>query len=122
MRRLIVCLLILFASVHAFSQRKLTVQADKIVTQVPSTMWGVFFEDINFAADGGLYAEMVKNGSFEFPLPMMGWDQKMERWDQGRILVINKSDNSTNAKFARVTNSSQDKSSLDHGSEAAESV
>jgi hypothetical protein len=29
-------------------------------------MYGVFFEDINFAADGGLYAELVRNRSFEF--------------------------------------------------------
>ena len=28
-------------------------------------MWGLFFEDINSAADGGLYAEMVQNRSFE---------------------------------------------------------
>ena len=34
---------------------------------VPETMYGIFFEDINFAADGGLYAELVKNRSFEFP-------------------------------------------------------
>ena len=36
-------------------------------------MWGIFFEDINFGADGGLYAEMVKNRGFEFPDPLMGW-------------------------------------------------
>src|SRR5690349_13177349 len=107
MKRQIICLWILCVSICGFSQRKLIVQADKIVTQVPSTMWGVFFEDINFAADGGLYGEIIKNGSFEFPLPMMGWDQKMERWETGRILVINKSDNSANARFARITNSSQ---------------
>ena len=34
---------------------------------------GIFFEDINFAADGGLYAELVKNRSFKFDDPMMGW-------------------------------------------------
>ena len=33
-------------------------------------MWGVFFEDINFGADGGLYAELVKNRGFEFPEPL----------------------------------------------------
>ncbi len=36
-------------------------------------MWGIFFEDINFGADGGLYAELVKNRAFEFPDPLMGW-------------------------------------------------
>ena len=28
---------------------------------------GAFFEDINYGADGGLYAELIKNRSFEFP-------------------------------------------------------
>ena len=37
-------------------------------------MYGLFFEDINYAADGGLYAELVKNRSFEFPNPFTGWD------------------------------------------------
>ena len=35
---------------------------------------GIFFEDINFGADGGLYAEMVENRSFEFPQRLMGWN------------------------------------------------
>lgn len=38
-------------------------------------MYGIFFEDINFATDGGLYAELVKNRSFKFLEPMMGWEQ-----------------------------------------------
>ena len=36
-------------------------------------MYGIFFEDINFGADGGLYAELVKNRSFEFPNSLVGW-------------------------------------------------
>lgn len=40
---------------------------------VQPTMYGIFFEDINFGADGGLYAEMVENRSFEFPDRLMGW-------------------------------------------------
>jgi alpha-L-arabinofuranosidase len=51
----------------------LTVQANKPGAKISPTMWGIFFEDANFAADGGLYAELVKNRSFEFPDPMMGW-------------------------------------------------
>ncbi|HEY1678439.1 MAG TPA: alpha-L-arabinofuranosidase C-terminal domain-containing protein [Candidatus Sulfotelmatobacter sp.] len=41
-------------------------------------MFGIFFEDINFAADGGLYPELVKNRSFEFSEPLMGWHEDME--------------------------------------------
>ena len=29
-------------------------------------LFGIFFEDLNHAADGGLYAELVQNRSFEF--------------------------------------------------------
>lgn len=52
----------------------LTLRADKPGAVIEPTMYGLFFEDINYAADGGLYAEMVKNRSFEFPDPLMGWD------------------------------------------------
>jgi len=41
--------------------------------QIQSSMYGVFFEDINFGADGGLYAELIKNRSFEFENPLGGW-------------------------------------------------
>ena len=36
-------------------------------------MYGLFFEDINFAADGGLYPELVKNKSFETDDQLIGW-------------------------------------------------
>src|SRR6185503_1490728 len=51
----------------------LKVQVDKPGPRINPAMWGIFFEDINLGADGGLYAELVKNRSFEFPDPMMGW-------------------------------------------------
>ena len=35
---------------------------------ISSDLWGIFFEDINYAGDGGLYAEMVQNRSFEYSL------------------------------------------------------
>jgi alpha-N-arabinofuranosidase len=51
----------------------LAVNVDRPGAQINPAMWGVFFEDINFGADGGLYAELVKNRGFEFPEPLMGW-------------------------------------------------
>src|SRR5688500_9514216 len=98
----ILILFILFFT-SAFSQRKLMVYADKPVASVSPTMWGVFFEDINFGADGGLYAELIKNRSFEFPTPLMAWRESRSNYQKGRILIINKSDNSANARFARIT-------------------
>ena len=49
------------------------VQANKLGATIQPTMYGVFFEDINFGADGGLYADLVENRSFEFPQRLMGW-------------------------------------------------
>ncbi|RTQ48158.1 alpha-L-arabinofuranosidase [Hymenobacter gummosus] len=52
----------------------ITVQVDKPGAPVSKTMYGLFFEDINFAADGGLYPELVKNKSFEVPdQALVGW-------------------------------------------------
>lgn len=103
MKNGLVCLLGLVLCLNCFAQRKLTVVADKAIASVAPTMWGVFFEDINFAADGGLYAELVKNRSFEFPTAMMGWRETRVNYQKGRFLIINKSDNTANARFARIT-------------------
>ena len=52
----------------------ITVKTNKPGAPVQRTMYGIFFEDINYAADGGLYAELIKNRSFEFtPDHLMGW-------------------------------------------------
>ena len=40
--------------------------SDKKGVPIQKDMIGLFFEDINYAADGGLYAEMIENRSFEF--------------------------------------------------------
>lgn len=67
---------ILFASaVAAQNEMVLDIDSATPVAKIQPTMYGIFFEDINFAADGGLYAEMVKNRSFEFDQPLMGWTQ-----------------------------------------------
>ena len=51
-------------------------------------MWGVFFEDINFGADGGLYAELVKNRGFEFPVSLMGWAKLATNDSKGKVEVL----------------------------------
>lgn len=52
---------------------RLVVEPNAKGAAVPPTMYGLFFEDINYAADGGLYAEKIKNRSFDFPNPLQGW-------------------------------------------------
>lgn len=51
----------------------LDINTKKVGAAVSPTMYGIFFEDINYAADGGLYGELVKNRSFEFPQALLGW-------------------------------------------------
>ena len=51
----------------------LTVETNRKGASIQSTMYGIFFEDINFGADGGLYAELIKNRSFEFDHAFTGW-------------------------------------------------
>ncbi len=51
----------------------LTVQTDRPGAAINPAMWGIFFEDINFGGDGGLYSQLVKNGAFEFTNMLMGW-------------------------------------------------
>ncbi|BBH71411.1 alpha-N-arabinofuranosidase [Actinoplanes sp. OR16] len=54
-----------------------TITVDPAATgaAIPKSMYGVFFEDINYAADGGLYAELLRNRSFEFnSTDAAGWN------------------------------------------------
>lgn len=53
---------------------EMRVNVKRVGADISPTMYGLFFEDINFAADGGLYAELVKNRSFDFPFALTGWD------------------------------------------------
>lgn len=63
----------LLATSSLGAENDFVVDTKKVGAEIQPTMYGIFFEDINFAADGGLYAEMVKNRSFEFPQHLMGW-------------------------------------------------
>ena len=52
------------------------------VAEVSDTLYGIFFEDINFAADGGLYAELVSNNSFEYFDRDGKIDKHMYSWEK----------------------------------------
>ena len=61
-------------AVTAYAQSNVMhLRVDRPGAEIQPTMYGIFIEDINFAADGGLYAELVKNRSFEFPDHLQGW-------------------------------------------------
>jgi len=99
---------LLFGSFLANAQKTtLEVNTAKTISKIQPTMYGVFFEDINFAADGGLYAEMVKNRSFEFENPLMGWiqpnsDRHSFNKQSGIATTVKVLENKTNPNFCRV--------------------
>src|SRR5260221_1089795 len=77
---------------------------------ISPTMFGIFFEDINFAADGGLYPELLKNRSFEFDQPLTGWHANLNitpkcelGTTQGELNVLTEAPlNKTNTHYLRV--------------------
>lgn len=73
-KRLLSCIIAASSLLGAYAQpHTFDVNTKKVGAAVQPTMYGIFFEDINYAADGGLYGELVKNRSFEFPDALMGW-------------------------------------------------
>jgi alpha-L-arabinofuranosidase len=79
------------------------IQANQPGAKINPAMWGIFFEDINFGADGGLYAELVKNRSFEFPDPLMGWIKISPSLAQGELTIRDDEPFDTNnPHYARI--------------------
>lgn len=91
----------------------LKIQADEEVHEISDLLYGIFFEDINFAADGGLYAEMVQNRSFEFTSLAQG-NEKHSWRDVGEISANVVTDdpegalNCNNTNYMVLTNNTQD--------------
>lgn len=75
---------------------ELVVQTRKAGAPIQNTMYGLFFEDINYAADGGLYAELIKNRSFEFPQNFMGWET------YGNVKLMNDGPFDKNPHYVRL--------------------
>ncbi len=85
-QNLLFLLIIFCLKITAQNPATFTVQTDKIGADVSSNMWGIFFEDINLGADGGMYAELIKNRSFEFTKPMMGWTIRRDK-NSGELII-----------------------------------
>lgn len=96
--------LLFFNSFFLNAQHNLQVNADRAIANISPTMWGLFFEDINLGADGGLYAELIKNRSFEFTKPLMGWSVRHKKPIEGTVLVLNRqTENTANPRFIRIS-------------------
>lgn len=107
MARLSLALLVAapFAGLHAAPPVTLTIQAGKPLHAISPTLYGVFFEDINYAADGGLYAEMLQNRSFEFTDQgtLFGWSMVRRGSPLGNMSIETERPlNTTNTHFLRM--------------------
>ena len=66
-------------------------------------MFGVFFEDINFGGDGGLYPERVRNRSFEFTEPLYGWSKVDQGGAEGELNIRTEGAlNASNPHYLRI--------------------
>jgi alpha-L-arabinofuranosidase len=93
----------LVAALLADATPTVTVQVDQPGAAINPAMWGAFFEDINFGADGGLYAELIKNRGFEFPDPLMGWATLSPSLAKGELTVrTDASFNPANPHYVRL--------------------
>jgi alpha-N-arabinofuranosidase len=81
----------------------LEVQVDSPTHRISPRLYGIFFEDINFGGDGGLSAELIKNGGFEFPQAMMGWREVRSQAAAGSISILRDApQRASNANYLRI--------------------
>jgi alpha-L-arabinofuranosidase len=85
---------LVFCTLTTFAQPTLTIDATTPGVQVSPTLYGIFFEEINRAGDGGLYAEMLQNRSFEDAHIPLAWeldtsDQSRASWSVTRDTPLN---------------------------------
>ena len=71
---------------------------------ISPTLYGLFFEDINHSADGGLYSQLVQNDSFEYEDKMQSWTEvKKGKDSDGQVAISSdKPLNDKNTNFARL--------------------
>ncbi len=87
---------------------KLRILPENEVHDISDILYGVFFEDINFAADAGLYAEKIANRSFEFTA--LAADDELFHWSAvngaGLNVLIDAPDalNRNNTNYLVITN------------------
>ncbi|WP_276485739.1 alpha-L-arabinofuranosidase C-terminal domain-containing protein [Paraflavitalea pollutisoli] len=97
--------LLLVAAIRSNGQAPVAYNVDLTGNRKPiaESLWGIFFEDINRGADGGLNADLVKNGSFEFNDPMMGWKPAAGKAPDGTLVIVNRqAENANNPKYLQI--------------------
>ena len=99
------------------SHYTLTVDAANEVHGISDMLYGIFIEDINFAADGGLYAELIQNRSFEFT--RLAQNNEKHAWSDvgginAEVTVDDKENglNQNNTNYMVMENTSEDKAGI----------
>ena len=105
--------LVLLPTCIQASEVLVDVNVDKPQAELSPVLYGLFYEDINYAADGGLYAELVENRSFEYyPLggqggrlhPLFAWSKVEQDGAAIELAVVNDSPlNDKNTKYLEIT-------------------
>ncbi|MBR3767782.1 MAG: hypothetical protein IKL10_06040 [Clostridia bacterium] len=101
------------------SDYQLNIDPEDEIHDISELLFGIFFEDINFAADGGLYAEMVANRSFEYTElaendELYGWSTVGEA---GNKVIKNDSENylnENNKNFLAIKNNTDGKAGIEN--------
>ncbi len=107
-RRIALCLVFFAAACVLFAADNplAVISADLAAktTEVSPILFGAFFEDINYGADGGLYAEMMQNRSFEYQFGTDGWDIVKSGTSSGARIKVAKTDplNAHNTKYGQL--------------------
>ena len=106
--KLIIALVAILAVLPtAYAIVDIKIDASKPGPVISPFMWGIFFEDINFAADGGISAELIKNRGFEFPDHLMGWKIICPPNSKATVFVTNSTPfNVNNSNYLRISNDS----------------
>lgn len=71
-------LMLLAVSLTLSAKTLVSINVDKPGHSISPYLFGIFFEDINLSADGGLYPELVRNRSFEDAETLQHWTFKSE--------------------------------------------
>lgn len=93
----VLLIVLIISGLKVSNAQNITVDVKKPGAPIQKTMYGIFFEDINYGADGGLYAEKIKNRSFDFPQNLMGWNVF------GKVIVKNDGPFSNNPNYIRMS-------------------
>lgn len=110
----LLCALLILPASSAWAEGAgtLTVAPEQVVAEMSPTLYGLFFEDINHAADGGLYAELLNNRSFEYENLLnpqrfdhyTGWTFRFLSAGKGKIALMDESPlNGNNPHYVHVT-------------------